>query len=62
MTAFLARGLSLSVRHHHRDGVTVSHNTRQSTGKQAIGAKHGGHTIIYWAICSVTEAVYGRDG
>ncbi|CAB1449702.1 unnamed protein product [Pleuronectes platessa] len=44
---------SLSVRHHRRDGFTVSHNTRQSTSKLALDAQLGGRSSIYGATSSV---------
>lgn len=49
LTAFPAKKSS-SVRHHHPDGVTVSHNTRQSTSKLAIDAKHDDRIITYLTI------------
>lgn len=56
LTAFSSNSLSLSVRHHHRDGVTVSHNTRRSTSKLAIDAQHGSRSSICLAIYSVFVA------
>lgn len=41
--------LRLGIRH-HRDGVTVSHNTRLSTSKLANDAEHSGRNSISLAI------------
>ena len=61
LAAFSENSPSLSVRHHRRDGFTVSHNTRQSTSKLALDAQLGGRSSIYGATSSVVVASGGWD-